>query len=104
MPDGAGRLRPLAARQQRLQARFVTDQQETRAGMPLGGDAQTFHDDVGCAVTAHGVDREGERLGPRLDKAGLAKAGLSGAHGPAGLVQTRICVRRGQCPSGRGQR
>ena len=76
----------LAQRQGTANPRFITHQQETRAGMTLSGQFQTIKHDFGCRIPAHGINRQGES-GPCISHFGsLGALGCAGSE-PDGRLQ-----------------
>ena len=55
----AGRGGALAAGEERGEAGLVADEEEARAGMPLGGDRKAFHDHSRRVIPAHSVHGNG---------------------------------------------
>ena len=85
MTSGAWRImQAFAARGRRASSAadpgLVADQQEAGLRMPLGGQLKPVQDDIGCVVTPHGVDRQGESI--RHDLRFLA------GRGPTAQVRT----------------
>ena len=100
VPHDARRGGALVAPQQRVQARLVADQQEARRRVALGGDVKAVHHDVGRAIAAHRIDREGVgHTGVRL---GHGRARRDGPAGYANRAGNRGWVMRSSA-TGPGQ-